>query len=49
MAHKKTKKDAPKRRNFVAVAARARHAGVMRDRRMRRAKDKAARELRESY
>ena len=45
---KKQKKN-PKRRNFIAVAAKARHAGPMRDRRVRRLKDREARELRESY
>lgn len=48
MARKK-KKPEPKPRNAVALIARCRHAGVMRDRRNRRAKDRQARELRESY
>jgi hypothetical protein len=48
MARKKDKKPQP--RNAVAVVARARNsAGPMRDRRKRRAKDREARELRESY
>lgn len=46
MARKNKKQ--PIRRNFVVVAARSRYAGPMRDRRTRRAKDRLAREIRES-